>query len=140
MIRLGGVDCAAAYLHEPGDAKDGLTVNVPIYALNQVSEVRVQELSRYRSEFFGRLREVLGDRQDIRIVGDRFVFQSEVLFPAGSEQINDAGQVETGDLRAGGGRGAGHSCASMVTRMCAPFAKVTALDVGKGERVSVSTR
>jgi ATP-dependent helicase HrpA len=39
-VRLGGIDCAAAYLHEPGDAKDGLTVTVPIYALNQVSEER----------------------------------------------------------------------------------------------------
>ncbi|MCW5659550.1 MAG: ATP-dependent RNA helicase HrpA [Burkholderiaceae bacterium] len=39
-IRLGGVDCAAEYLHEPGDTRDGLTVTVPIYALNQVSEVR----------------------------------------------------------------------------------------------------
>jgi ATP-dependent helicase HrpA len=39
-IRLGGVDCAASYLHEPGDARDGVTVTVPIYALNQVSEER----------------------------------------------------------------------------------------------------
>jgi ATP-dependent helicase HrpA len=39
-IRLGGVDCAAGYLHEPGDAKDGVTVSVPIFALNQISEER----------------------------------------------------------------------------------------------------
>ena len=39
-VRLGGIDCAAAYLHEPGDPRDGLTVTVPIYALNQVSEER----------------------------------------------------------------------------------------------------
>ena len=39
-VRLGGVDCAASYLHEPGDARDGLSVTVPIYALNQVSEDR----------------------------------------------------------------------------------------------------
>jgi ATP-dependent helicase HrpA len=44
VIRLGGVDCAASYLHEPGDAKDGVTVTLPIYALNQVSEVRVDWL------------------------------------------------------------------------------------------------
>ena len=55
---------------------------------------RVQELNRYRSDFFGRLREILSDRENIRIVGDRFVFQSEVLFPTGSEEINDAGKVE----------------------------------------------
>jgi ATP-dependent helicase HrpA len=39
-VRLGGIDCAAAYLHEPGDARDGLTVTVPLYVLNQVSEPR----------------------------------------------------------------------------------------------------
>ncbi|GAP34595.1 ATP-dependent RNA helicase HrpA [Piscinibacter sakaiensis] len=44
VVRLGGVDCAAAYLHDPGDAKDGLTVTVPIYALNQVSEERCEWL------------------------------------------------------------------------------------------------
>ncbi|WP_077037469.1 ATP-dependent RNA helicase HrpA [Pelomonas sp. KK5] len=43
-IRLGGVDCSATYLHQPGDAKDGLTVTVPIYALNQVSEERCEWL------------------------------------------------------------------------------------------------
>mgnify|MGYP003703342951 FL=1 len=40
VIRLGGVDCGTTYLHEPGDARDGVTVTVPIYALNQVSEER----------------------------------------------------------------------------------------------------
>jgi chemotaxis protein MotB len=48
--------------------------------LNVALAQRVQELSRYRSEFFGRLRAILGNRPDIRIVGDRFVFQSEVFF------------------------------------------------------------
>ncbi len=43
-LRLGGVDCAVAYLHEPGDAKDGITVAVPIYALNQVSDERCEWL------------------------------------------------------------------------------------------------
>ncbi len=43
-IRLGGIDCAASYLHEPGDAKDGITVSVPIYALNQVSDERCEWL------------------------------------------------------------------------------------------------
>ncbi|KRA00306.1 hypothetical protein ASD64_01660 [Mesorhizobium sp. Root157] len=62
--------------------------------LNVALAQRVQELNRYRSDFFGRLREILADRENIRIVGDRFVFQSEVLFPTGSDQINEAGQVE----------------------------------------------
>ncbi|MFG6455461.1 ATP-dependent RNA helicase HrpA [Roseateles sp. BYS96W] len=44
VIRLGGVDCAAQYLHQPGDARDGLTVTVPIFALNQVSEERAEWL------------------------------------------------------------------------------------------------
>jgi len=62
--------------------------------LNVALAQRVQELNRYRSDFFGRLREILSDRENIRIVGDRFVFQSEVLFPSGSEVINDAGREE----------------------------------------------
>jgi chemotaxis protein MotB len=62
--------------------------------LNVALAQRVQELNRYRSDFFGRLREILSDRENIRIVGDRFVFQSEVLFPPGGETINEAGQVE----------------------------------------------
>jgi chemotaxis protein MotB len=66
--------------------------------LNVALAQRVQELSRYRSDFFGRLREILGDRPDIRIVGDRFVFQSEVLFATGSDEINQQGQVELGKV------------------------------------------
>ena len=62
--------------------------------LNVALAQRVQELNRYRSDFFGRLREILSDRENIRIVGDRFVFQSEVLFPTGSDEINDAGKGE----------------------------------------------
>lgn len=62
--------------------------------LNVALAQRVQELNRYRSDFFGRLREILSDRENIRIVGDRFVFQAEVLFPSGSEVINDAGREE----------------------------------------------
>jgi len=59
--------------------------------LNLALAQRVQDLSRYRSDFFGKLREILADRDDIRIVGDRFVFQSEVLFSAGDAEIADAG-------------------------------------------------
>ncbi len=55
--------------------------------LNVALASKVQELARYRSEFFGRLREVLGARKDVRIVGDRFVFQSEVLFETGSAEL-----------------------------------------------------
>ncbi len=62
--------------------------------LNVALAKRVQELNRYRSDFFGRLREILGNRDDIRVVGDRFVFQSEVLFPSGGAQLNPAGLGE----------------------------------------------
>lgn len=68
--------------------------------LNVALAQRVQELNRYRSDFFGRLREILSDRENIRIVGDRFVFQSEVLFPSGGSEINPEGQVEMGKLAA----------------------------------------
>src|ERR1700758_251568 len=56
--------------------------------LNVALAQRVQELSRYRSEFFGRLRTILGNRPDIRIVGDRFVFQSEVFFDTGRATLD----------------------------------------------------
>ncbi|WP_349358241.1 peptidoglycan -binding protein [Stappia sp.] len=62
--------------------------------LNVALAQRVQELSRYRSDFFGRLREILSQRSDIRVVGDRFVFQSEVLFPSGTDTINPEGREE----------------------------------------------
>ena len=66
--------------------------------LNVALAQRVQELNRYRSDFFGRLREILSDRENIRIVGDRFVFQSEVLFPSGSSDLNPEGQAEMAKL------------------------------------------
>ena len=68
--------------------------------LNLALAQRVQDLSRYRSDFFGKLREVLENRSDVRIVGDRFVFQSEVLFGAGEATISDAGRTEMGKLAA----------------------------------------
>lgn len=59
--------------------------------LNEALANKVEELARYRSEFFGRLRQVLGDRQNIRVVGDRFVFQSEVLFDSASANLGPSG-------------------------------------------------
>ena len=66
--------------------------------LNLALAQKVEELSRYRSEFFGRLREALGDRPDIRIVGDRFVFQSEVLFESASAALGGEGQESLSQL------------------------------------------
>jgi chemotaxis protein MotB len=68
--------------------------------LNVALAQRVQELSRYRSEFFGRLRAILGNRPDIRIVGDRFVFQSEVFFDTGQAQLLPEGRAELDKLAA----------------------------------------
>lgn len=62
--------------------------------LNAALAGKVQELARYRSEFFGRMREILGDNSDIRIVGDRFVFSSEVLFATGSAEIGADGRAQ----------------------------------------------
>jgi chemotaxis protein MotB len=66
--------------------------------LNVALAQRVQELSRYRSDFFGRLRAILGNRPDIRIAGDRFVFQSEVFFDSGAAVLRPEGKTELDQL------------------------------------------
>ncbi len=66
--------------------------------LNAALARQVQELQRYRSDFFGRLRELLKDRKDIRVVGDRFVFESEVLFPSGSATLTPEGSAAMDQL------------------------------------------
>jgi chemotaxis protein MotB len=66
--------------------------------LNVALAQRVQELSRYRSDFFGKLREILGTRPDIRVVGDRFVFQSELFFDSGQAVLNAEGRSELDKL------------------------------------------
>jgi len=66
--------------------------------LNVALAQRVQELSRYRSDFFGKLREILGNRPDVRVVGDRFVFQSEVFFDSGAAVLRPEGRAELDKL------------------------------------------
>ncbi|MEM7776314.1 MAG: peptidoglycan -binding protein [Pseudomonadota bacterium] len=66
--------------------------------LNAALARQVQELQRYRSDFFGRLRDVLKNRKDIRVVGDRFVFQSEVLFPSGQADLSVEGLAALDEL------------------------------------------
>ena len=68
--------------------------------LNVALAQKVQELNRYRSDFFGRLRQILGARPDIRVVGDRFVFQSSVLFDVGKADISPAGRQSLDTLAA----------------------------------------
>jgi chemotaxis protein MotB len=62
--------------------------------LNLALVNKVEELAQYRSEFFGRLKEILGDQPGIRVVGDRFVFQSEILFAPGSADLTDAAKTQ----------------------------------------------
>lgn len=66
--------------------------------LNRALASKVQELQKYRSEFFGRLRQVLGDRDDILIEGDRFVFQSEILFESASATLGEEGKQTISQL------------------------------------------
>ena len=66
--------------------------------MNRALAGKVQELQRYRSEFFGRLRDILGARPGVTVVGDRFVFQSEVLFASGSAELGADGQRQMSQL------------------------------------------
>lgn len=79
---------------EAKDAKSQAAIADLGRRLNKALASQVEKLARYRSDFFGRLREVLADQQGIRIVGDRFVFQSEVLFASGSDNLGVAGQIQ----------------------------------------------
>ena len=79
---------------EAKDAENKATIADLGRRLNSALAAQVEKLSRYRSEFFGRLREVLRGQQGIRIVGDRFVFQSEVLFGSGSAEMGVAGRIQ----------------------------------------------
>ena len=66
--------------------------------LNVALAQKVQELARYRSDFFGRLRQILGDRPGVSVVGDRFIFQSEVLFESSQANLDPAGRTELDKL------------------------------------------
>ena len=79
-------------------ARDKIAIASLGKSLNNALATRVQELQRFRSEFFGRLSEVLEGREDVRIVGDRFVFQSEVLFAQGQASIGPQGQQQLTEL------------------------------------------
>ena len=72
--------------------------------LNVALAKKVQELARYRSDFFGKLREALGNRADFQIVGDRFVFPSDVLFDSGSDDLEAGGRLAARQARRGAAR------------------------------------
>jgi chemotaxis protein MotB len=80
-------------------AKDQQTQIVDLgQRLNRALASKVEELARYRSEFFGKLREALAGQKDVQVVGDRFIFQSEVLFPASSAELQPAGEQQLADM------------------------------------------
>ena len=85
---------AALDLSEKSDRDKDVQIANLGTRLNTALAAKVEELQRYRSDFFGKLRDVLANRPGVQIVGDRFVFQSEVLFPTGSADLTSAGQDE----------------------------------------------
>ena len=66
--------------------------------LNSALASRVQDLQKFRSEFFGQLREILENRSEVRVVGDRFIFQSEVIFATGQANVSAAGKEQLADI------------------------------------------
>jgi chemotaxis protein MotB len=91
--QLADVAKALDVAEASGRDKDAQIANLG-QRLNAALAAKVEELQQYRSEFFGKLRAVLANRPGIQIVGDRFVFQSEVLFPVGSADLTPAGQEQ----------------------------------------------
>jgi chemotaxis protein MotB len=96
---LARVGAALEASEKAGKEKDTQIVNLGA-RLNSALAQKVEELQRYRSDFFGRLREVLANRPGIQVVGDRFVFQSEVLFPVGSAELSATGWEQVRALAA----------------------------------------
>ena len=91
--QLSSVATSLDLLQQQGRDKDVQISNLG-QKLNAALAAKVEELQLYRSEFFGKLRSVMANRPGIQIVGDRFVFQSEVLFPVGSADMTPAGVAQ----------------------------------------------
>jgi chemotaxis protein MotB len=79
---------------EKKDAESQKSIRELGQRLNLALAERVKELTRYRSDFFGKLREILGNRPDVRVVGDRFVLQSELFFDTGKADLLPAATTE----------------------------------------------
>ncbi len=95
--QLARIEAALETSEREAEAKGIQIVNLS-QRLNAALVSKVQELASFRSEFFGRLKQALGDRRDVRIVGDRFVFQSEVLFPSGQATLQPGGRDQIDKL------------------------------------------
>ena len=91
--QLSSIAAGLELARQQDKEKDAQIVNLG-QKLNVALAAKVEELQQYRSEFFGKLRNVLANRSGITIVGDRFVFQSEVLFPVGSADLTQAGTAQ----------------------------------------------
>jgi chemotaxis protein MotB len=89
-MQLSSIASSLDLTQQQNEEKDAQIANLG-NKLNAALAAKVEELQQYRSEFFGKLREVLANRSGITVVGDRFVFQSEVLFPVGSADLTQAG-------------------------------------------------
>lgn len=88
----------ALQVAEATSSQQKLTIEELDKKLTAALTKKVEELEKYRSEFFGKLKELLENRSDVRVVGDRFVFQSEVLFPSGSATLERAGEKKLKQL------------------------------------------
>jgi chemotaxis protein MotB len=95
--QLSAVSASLDLTQQQAKDKDATIANLGA-KLNVALAAKVEELQQYRSEFFGKLRSVLANRPGITVVGDRFVFQSEVLFPAGSAELSRAGAAQMTSL------------------------------------------
>ena len=91
--QLDAISAALQLQESQGRDKDAQIADLG-RKLNLALAAKVQELQRYRSDFFGELRQVLQNQPNIKIVGDRFVFQSDVLFPSNSADLTSDGQVQ----------------------------------------------
>jgi chemotaxis protein MotB len=83
---------------QAADVKDNVQITDLGKQLNEALARKVEELQSYRSEFFGTLRQILANQPNIKIVGDRFVFESDVLFPVDQATLTPAGQAEIADV------------------------------------------
>jgi chemotaxis protein MotB len=97
--QLQAIASALALQESQGRDKDAQIADLG-HKLNLALAAKVQELQRYRSDFFGKLREILKNQPNIKIVGDRFVFQSDVLFASASAQLTPEGQSQIDGISA----------------------------------------
>lgn len=95
--QLGKIQAALDIANKDIHAKDAKIADLG-KELNVALASRVGELERYRSEFFGRLRQALGERSDVRVVGDRFVLPTDILFESGSAELGPEAQERLATL------------------------------------------